>query len=210
MNGEQSTAWYRFHWLTWIIAGVQISTLVALQREVQVGAVITGNRTTLIHHFGWPARNATVISKRSSYTIQGEDPDAQIHTQWSATSIAFTLAFSLTLVGATVFVLEQWLRSAPIWQISLRGLLALTAVVAVLLVMLPNKSMFYDALGQMGIAPSRYVTFAGSMWRDWTTLQSYPILLGLACLIYSAAWVVGSLLGLVNAWRSPVKKKECS
>lgn len=140
---------------------------------------------------GWPTTfRIIVVDEFAPFTSTLQARTTTTVVDWDTLALLSNLTIATLLVAATAVVCERKCRdSLPWWQLSLRSMLILVAVVSCLLVLHQNDR------GLHGL-PIR----VGTGWLSTTPWHlRLPIMFGLGCLTY----LVGSLAatGFFCCWR---------
>lgn len=188
----------RPHLLTLLIVSTVVVALAAAQLRARGGFGIGGGWSiTSSYSHGWPTR---ALSRTVTRSIVKTSPRVEVESiryEWSAYGLLIDAAASMLVVASTIFSCEHWRRNmiAP-WQFSIRQLLIVVTIAAILVVLCQNETWFYWELSKRmnGGVPRLYDGFGVSPW-----LIAVPMILGVGCVIYTCGWGLVALLSIFSA-----------
>lgn len=198
MTPNRTQPWYRPHVVTIIVTAIVAAVLFVANYQLNAGLTYGGAWSmTTGYSQGWPVTFRTVtVDEFAPFTRTVKATTTTTEVDWDTRALLSNLAIATLLVAATAVVCEGKCRdSLPWWQLSLRSMLNLVAVVSCLLVLHQNDR------GLHGL-PIR----VGTGWLSTTPWHlRLPIMFGLGCLIYLVGWmVVGGILRSARWLRSEV------
>jgi hypothetical protein len=171
--------WYRFHWLTYFIIGLQAIVLVDCQRERYAnGETVGDDEYRFCSHTGWPLAHRMIIDSAPVSKPWGQ---SMREHHWMPLPLAINCLVASLLVASTIFVLELWLRSARRAQIALGSLLITTGVAAIMLAIARLDSPFWFYRSTLILSPNM-------AWEEFYRPLRLPIVLGFACTLYALFW----------------------
>ncbi len=129
--------------------------------------------------YGWPAKQFTVTEFGLYDLPLLGSPGPNCAHEWHWVALLVNAAVALAFLGSTAFVLEKWLRSPKRLQFSLRSLLMVSAVVGVLLTLLSQMQDVH--LGSLAFD------------LDFAPPLRWPLLLGLANVLYASGWLASEV-----------------
>jgi hypothetical protein len=190
MDSAVKRPWYRLHWVTWVVTCGLLLALINRQMDVNSG----GWENTKWTHFGWPVIHLDVIEYMPAshlgappVSLVGVQRIIKYHWRWFALTI--NVVTFLLFLGSTAFAVETFFRNYRRLQFSVGNLIVITGVLGVILAMLIYKPAFLLGGRWYGLELSYLVA-----WRDFQQPVHWPVLLGLACTIYSLGWLALALL----------------
>lgn len=191
MDSLPKRPWYRLHWVTWIGMGFVLSSAVFRQFEERFVVESLGSLTiTERFNFGWPL--AYVEMEKFGpivVTPTGPSPNpAFIKYEWFGWHLLLNCAICALLTGSTAYVSDAWLRSPKRSQFGVRHLMIVTFVVATLIALTQGLEVRYRDWEDFRM------TWLLVSWSDMVNPLRWPLLLGLACTIYSLCWLTLALL----------------
>ena len=196
MAPHSQRSWFRWHWLTLILAAWLTWAIADCQVQRQ-SSWMYGNYDSGEMDFmcGWPFRHLIVRNFKGSsdeILLLFLGPPSDRHT-WYVRALVIDGAFWLVLMGSLVVVSERWLRSRNRLQFGMQALLALTGVAAVLVAILSQNTPYW--VFRLGLEPSFEV--------EWCNLRKplrYILPVGIGCATYVAGWLLCRLL--IFGWTS--------
>ena len=185
MTPKCTKPWYRLHVVTVIATAIMALVLFVANYQLNRGLTSGGLwHMTTNYSQGWPATFRIVyVDEFGPFDRAGRASTITTEVDWYIGALLSNLTIATLLIAATAVVCERKCRdSLPCWQLSLRSMLILVAVVSCLLVLHQNDR------GLHGL-PSR----VGAGWLRITPWYlRLPIMLGLGCLIYLSGWLAAT------------------
>lgn len=192
MTPNKTQPWYRTHVVTVIATAIMALVLFVANYRLNRGLTSGGLwHMTTNYSQGWPATFRIVyVDEFGPFDRAGRASTTTTEVDWYIGALLSNLTIATLLVAATAVVCEVKCRdSLPWWQLSLRSMLILVAVVSCLLVLHQNDH------GLHGL-PSR----VGTGWLSTTPWHlKLPIMAALGCFIYLMGWLV--VTGIVEGAR---------
>ena len=190
MDPAPKRPWYRLRWVTWVVALLVAGAVVISECEEHLGVSTCGSGAyTSSSYFGWPQAHVEVV-ERGSIVGLGMQVPRSFEYSWRWSYLGFNVLICVVIVVSAIWVLESRLRSPNRLQFHLRALLAFTGVVAVLVWLLVNSQWLFHSSG----VSLKWTHSPLVSWDDLKQPLRWPVLLGIACTIYSLGWLALVLL----------------
>ena len=188
MDSTPKRPWYRLHWLTWLVLGLVLLVLAPRQRAEFHSYLLAGTGYLWkASYCGWPLVDLNI---KETVALGGTArPKVEYH--WRGVPLAVNLLICSALAISTVFVTERLVRARPRMQFSIRSLLILISVVAILLTMMSNEFIHEPDISDRSRRALMY-------WMELKNPLRWPLLFALGCTIYSSGWLIG--FAAVRGW----------
>ena len=171
---------------------IAITLLLPLQmrprlREKSVYIFGTTRAISTVLEFGWPFVHLTSVEFGPGFppSIQS----SSLPHRWDLLLLTANAAVYLLLVSSTVLVTESRLRKPRPMQLSIRSLMAATAVVAILVGFVSNEQSIHRLFGQSFIYRVDLID-----WYDVGNPIYWPAVVAMGCTIYSLGWLALAFL----------------
>jgi len=189
MDSTPKRPWYRLHWVTWIVVVVVAGGLVNSEFEKHFGIGTYSAGYTDLTYFGWPRAHLELVES-GSFVGPGTKLPSSFKYHWRWPVLGMNVLVCIVIVGSTMWVAESWIRSSNRLQFKLQALLLFTSVVGVVLWLSVNSDWLFWSEDEV-------ILWAHSPLVSWGDVQRplrWPVVLGVACTIYSLGWLVLALL----------------
>ena len=195
MDSVPKRPWYRLHWLTVAIFSVVLGAVVYREMEQNQqskghGKNEFGPISFVVYECGWPVRHRYVFIENTTLPSSVPATASQRHlVPWALT---FNVLLGLILVMSAMITVEHRCRTVKLWQVTLREMLVVTAILALLLWLAMEEERLLFPLSNSGTD----VTFLHEPHDFNSPLlglmypQSWPILFALGCTVYLLGWLV--------------------
>jgi hypothetical protein len=176
MVWKSSRPWYRWHWGSYLAVSVVVGALIWRQFE-KAPMLGVGDLGVFSQWFdlGWPFAHLEMVETR------GLPSGTEFDYEWHAVKLVGNCLFAALLVGSTAFVVETLIRRRPRAQFGTRHLLIVTAILGVLLALSREWEIQYRDW-------TVWNYWSLVRWSDVTQPIHWPILLAIACAIYTLCW----------------------
>ncbi len=191
--------WYRLRLTTVIAIAIVAAVLFDCQIESFRGPLF-GTNLLATHEFtthGWPA---DCVTRWVTWTVGPGSPYSRtnvgIKWQWDAPALLLDIATSIVLLVSVAFVFERWFRwGNRKWQFSVRSMLTLTVVAAVIAMLLQIDS---PATWPWSFADPQWI--AAIVGRSGHLYLGIPILFAVGCTVALATTLAGSTAKALWRW----------
>ena len=181
MDSVPKRPWYRLHWLTWLVLVLLVVGLDDWEREERLIAT-SGFANFTLTGFGWPIEHGRLFGKHVAFPKLER---SAAECSWDMLALATNSIVCVLLVLSTAVIVERCLRSPNRLQLSLRSLMAITAITGIMLCIAVQSETLEAAILWMTKMDSHILSADDLSWPP-----HWPVLFALGCTIYSLGWLV--------------------
>ncbi|MBC7854632.1 MAG: hypothetical protein IAF94_14465 [Pirellulaceae bacterium] len=203
MDPAPKRPWYRLHWLTVAVCSVVLGAVVF--REMEQNEQGRGHGTNdfgpisfVEYESGWPLRHRYVWIDFT--TLPSGIPATSTLGHLMPWALTVNVLLGLILVMSAMITVEHRCRTVKLWQVTLREMLVVTAILALLLWLAMEEERLLFPLSKSGTDVA-FLHEPHDFSRPLLGLvypHRWPILFGLGCTVYLLGWLTCHLA--TRAW----------
>jgi hypothetical protein len=181
--------WYRLHWITWVVIVAVAAALI----RVQWLACSSDDAWSI--WFGWPL---IAYEEDEGLKIEG--------SRFHAWGLVGNLTIACVACLASAFTIERWLsRQPPRLQFSVQSLLIATIIAGVMLTFVRLEATYFEqtrnpahVLNSYDASRSVVAGWPSTMLDRYPWSISLPLLFSVACMLYTAGWLLARISRLTR------------